>query len=283
MEIQMTEAAPARGGPGFQRHESLMSIKLMTVFCLIGALWAATAPAEQALLKPTVLITGSNRGIGFEFVRQFSARDWNIIATVRNPEAATDLHTLADTDPDIVIETLDVTDHAGIDALADKYSSRPIDILLLNAAMGPSGISSLANLDFDIGRQMFDVNALGPLKMCQAFMDSVIASDRKQIVVMSSDSGSFVAGSQRQILYHYKASKAALNMYMHTLAFATPKRGVTLVMLHPGLVGTNETLAKFPGALKTEDSVRQLLTVIDDLTPADNGRFIDYRGQAMPW
>ena len=80
-----------------------------------------------------------------------------------------------------------------------------------------------------------------------------------------------------------KASKAALNMYMHTLAFETPKRGVTLVMLHPGIVGTNEMLARFPGALETEDSVRQMLAVIDGLTPADNGRFIDYRGETMPW
>ena len=130
---------------------------------------------------------------------------------------------------------------------------------------------------------MIDVNAIGPMKMCQAFMDNVIVSDKKQIVVMSSDSGSFVAGSQRPILYHYKASKAALNMYMHTLAFETPKRGVTLIMLHPGIVGTNEMLAKFPGALKTSDSVAQMLTVIDELTPADNGRFIDYKGDPMPW
>jgi NAD(P)-dependent dehydrogenase (short-subunit alcohol dehydrogenase family) len=244
---------------------------------------AKPAPEKNIMPKPTVLITGSNRGIGLEFVRQLSARDWKIIATVRNPDQADDLRALAAADPDIVIEKLDVTDHTGIDALANKYSGEPIDVLLLNAAKGPSGIRPLAKLDFDTGKYMIDVNAIGPMKMCQAFMDNVIASNKKQIVVMSSDSGSFVAGSQRPILYHYKASKAALNMYMHTLAYETPKRGVTLIMLHPGLVGTNEMLAKFPGALKTGDSVAQMLTVIDGLTPADNGRFIDYKGESMPW
>jgi NAD(P)-dependent dehydrogenase (short-subunit alcohol dehydrogenase family) len=249
----------------------------------IPAADAKPAPEKNIMPKPTVLITGSNRGIGLEFVRQLSARDWKIIATVRNPDQADDLRALAAADPDIVIEKLDVTDHTGIDALADKYSGEPIDVLLLNAAKGPSGIRPLAKLDFDTGKYMIDVNAIRPMKMCQAFMDNVIMSDKKQIIVMSSDSGSFVAGSQRPILYHYKASKAALNMYMHTLAYETPKRGVTLVMLHPGLVGTNEMLAKFPGALKTNDSVAQMLTVIDGITPADNGRFIDYKGESMPW
>ena len=250
----------------------------------IFALVTDAMPApEKNIPQPTVLITGSNRGIGLEFVRQLSARDWRIIATARNPDQADELQALAEADPDIVIEKLDVTDHAGIDALADIYSGQSIDILLLNAAKGPSGIRSLAKLDFDAGKYMIDVNAIGPMKMCQAFMDNVIMSTKKQIVVMSSDSGSFVAGSQRPILYHYKASKAALNMYMHTLAFETPKRGVTLIMLHPGIVGTNEMLAKFPGALKPSDSVAQMLTVIDGLTPADNGRFIDYKGDSMPW
>jgi NAD(P)-dependent dehydrogenase (short-subunit alcohol dehydrogenase family) len=78
-------------------------------------------------------------------------------------------------------------------------------------------------------------------------------------------------------------SKAALNMYLHTLAFETRKHGVTIVMLHPGIVATNPGLSKMPGALKTADSVAQMLTVIDGLTPEDNGHFIDYRGESMPW
>jgi len=233
-----------------------------------------------------VLITGSNRGIGFEFVRQLSARDWRIIATARDPDSATELKALAADDPDILVEQLDVTEPPGIVTLADKYRDQPIDILLLNAALGPApdtAMATLTKLDFDLGKRLFDVNALGPMRVSQAFYPHVQASGMKQIIVMSSDSGSFVAGSQAPILYHYKASKAALNMYMHTLAFETPKRGVTVVMLHPGMVGTNERLAKFPGAIKTEDSVSQLLQVMDGLTSDDNGRFISYLGEPMPW
>jgi NAD(P)-dependent dehydrogenase (short-subunit alcohol dehydrogenase family) len=247
---------------------------------------ASTSASEAINDKSTVLITGANRGIGLEFVRQFAGRDWRVIATARSPDAAVELQRLAAEDPDIIIEQLDVTDHTRVDALAEQYKDQAIDILLLNAAMGPTpetALSQLATLDWEVGRQSIEVNAIGPMKVSQAFMEHVQASQKKQIIAMSSDSGSFVAGSQAPILYHYKMSKAALNMYLHTLAFETRKRGVTVVMLHPGLVATNPGLAKFRGALKTADSVAQMLTVIDGLTPADNGRFIDYRGASMPW
>ena len=253
---------------------------------LLAGLLTCCSLAASAEDKPTVLITGSNRGIGFEFVRQFSTRDWRIIATARAPDKAEALRQLAADDPDIVIEQLDVTDHARVDALAEQYRDRPIDILLLNAAMGPTpqtAMRQLDQLDWDVARQSFEVNSIGPMKVSQAFMPNVEASGRKLVVAMSSDSGSFVAGSQAPILYHYKVSKAALNMYMHTLAFATRRRDVTVVMLHPGLVATNPGLASMKGAMPTTESVTALMKVIDDVTPADNGRFISYTGETMPW
>lgn len=252
----------------------------------VAMLITAATAAQEAAHQPTVLITGSNRGIGLEFVRQLSALDWRVIATTRRPEAADDLQALAANNPAILIEYLDVTDHEGIDALAEKYRDQPVDILLLNAAMGPTPKTAgarLAKLDFDVARQSFEVNSIGPMKVAQAFMPNVEASERKLVLAMSSDSGSFVAGSQMAALYHYKASKAALNMYFHTLHFETRRKGVTAVMLHPGLVGTNEALARFPGALTPEESVGQLLDVIDGLTTDDNGRFVDYQGNTMPW
>jgi NAD(P)-dependent dehydrogenase (short-subunit alcohol dehydrogenase family) len=245
-----------------------------------------TALAADASYQPTVLITGANRGIGFEFARQFSARGWRVIGTARNPEAAVELQALAKANPGVVIEKLDVTDYPGVDALAARYRGRPIDILLLNAALGPdaaTAMSPLAKLDFDNARRSFETNAMAPLRMAQAFMDNVAASQKRQIIAMGTDSGSFGATSQRPILYNYKASKAALHMYMYTLSFETPQRGVSVVILHPGRVGTSPALMKVPGVLKTEDSVARLMTVIQGLTPADNGRFISYQGETMPW
>jgi NAD(P)-dependent dehydrogenase (short-subunit alcohol dehydrogenase family) len=258
---------------------------LRAALVAVVALLPGVGTAEQPG-RPTVLITGASRGIGLELARQYAARDWRVIATARDPATASDLQKLAATDPDVVVETLDVTDHAGVDALAAKYRDQPVDLLLLNAAQGPTpqtAVRSLAKLDFAEARQSFEVNAIGPMKVAQAFVDRVAASSRKLIVAISSDSGSLEASVELPILYNYKASKAALNMYMHTLSFETPRKGITVVMLHPGTVKTNPGLIRLPGALETPDAVGRMVAVIDKLTPADNGRFLDNRGETMPW
>jgi NAD(P)-dependent dehydrogenase (short-subunit alcohol dehydrogenase family) len=258
------------------------------------ALALVTSMAAQAALAPgktTVLVTGANRGIGLEYVRQLAARDWNIIATARKPAEATDLQAIAKNHPQVVIEALDVTDHTGIEALAAKYKDQPIDILLLNAGLTPtyaSAFKPVAGVDFETARQSFEVNAIGPLKMCQVFMPHVAASQKKQIVVMSSKGGSFAESPKMPMMYEYRGSKAALDMYMYTLAFETPKKGVTLVLLSPGQVNTLQDpklrAIKRPGVIEAPESVTKMLTVIDSLTPADNGKFLNYEDRReIPW
>lgn len=265
------------------------SVILLAAMAAVAASGTAGAGLEAG--KTTVLITGANRGLGLEFVRQLSQRDWNIIATVRDPAGATELQTLAKSNPRIVIEKLDVTDHAGIDALAAKYQDQPVDILLLNAGLTPtyaSAFKPLAGVDMAMARQSFEVNALGPLKMCQALMDNVAASGKKQIVVMSSKGGSFAESPKFPMMYEYRGSKAALDMFMYTLAFETPKRGVTLALLSPGQVNTVRSgpLAgiKRPDTIEAPESVSKMLKVIDSLTPADNGKFLNYEDRrVIPW
>lgn len=237
--------------------------------------------------KPTVLVTGANRGIGLEYVRQIAARGWNVIATARKPAEASELQQLARAHPGVVVEPLDVMDFAAIDALANRYRDQPIDILLLNAAVTPSYPSAfkpLAGVDFDIARQSLLVNAIGPLKMCQAFMGQVAASTKKQIVVLSSKGGSFAESPKMPMMYEYRGSKAALDMYMYTLAFETPKKGVTLVLLSPGQVNTvtdpKLRAIKRPGVIEAPESVAKMLGIIDSLTPADNGKFLSYEDRS---
>jgi NAD(P)-dependent dehydrogenase (short-subunit alcohol dehydrogenase family) len=264
------------------------------VFAMLGALTGGLAVNAHGAVeagRPTVLITGANRGIGLEFVRQISGRGWNIIATARDPAAARDLQELAREHPQILIEKLDVTEHAGIDALAAKYKGQAIDILLLNAGITPnyaSAFKPLAGVDLDMARQSFLVNALGPLKMCQAFMDHVAASQKKQIIVLASKAGSFGEGPKFPMFYEYRGSKAALDMYMYTLAFETPKRGVTVTLLSPGQVNTTVAEVgggiKRPGTIEPSESVAKMLKVIDSLTPADNGKFLNYEERReIPW
>ena len=103
-------------------------------------------------------------------MRQFSARDWNIIATARNPAEATDLKALVTADENIVIEQLDITDHARIDELAEAYKEQPIDILLSNAALTPrykTAFKPVSGMDFATARLSYEINALGPLKLAE--------------------------------------------------------------------------------------------------------------------
>ena len=260
----------------------------LTTCIVTGALLmilSSLASADILPGKPTVLITGSNRGIGLEFVKQFTQHGWNVIATARKPAKAEELNALAKKHKSITVEQLDVTDHVRIEALAAKYKDQPIDILLNNAGLTPkykTAFFPLEGIDFDIALQSLKVNALGPLKMCQAFMDHVKASDQKKIIVISSKVGSIPASPKMVMFYSYRGSKAALNMYMYTLSFETPKKNVILTLLSPGMVNTTEGM-KLPNAIEVEESVSKMMKVIFALTPKDNGKFLSYDGSEVDW
>ena len=256
---------------------------------LLGALLCAGAGVSAAELEadsPTVFITGANRGIGLEFVRQFSDRGWNIIATARKPAEADDLNALAEDNEQIVIEQLDVTDYARVEALAAQYAEQPVDILLSNAAITPryrSAFGRAEKVDFDMARQSYEVNALAPLKLGATFMPLVAAAENGKIVVLSSKAGSFGEGPKMPMMYGYRASKAALNMLMYTLSFESKKQNVVTVMLSPGTVNTTPGFNN-PQGITPEESVTRMLEVIDGVTAENNGQFLDYAdGRVIPW
>ena len=256
-------------------------IALVVLFCLYP-------PQSQSFdnENPTVFITGSNRNIGLEFVKQFSENNWNVIATARNPEAAKELQIIAAEQDNVVIEQLDVTDHEQIESLAEKYTDQPIDILLSNAALTPrykSAFKKIKGVDFDIARSSFEINVLGPLKLIQSFMPNVEKSQGKKIIALSSKVGSFSERPKIPFMYSYSISKAALNSLLYSLSFESKRKNIVVVAISPGMVNTTPGM-KLPGAIETEESVTKMMQVIDDLTMADNGHFIDYEdGRRLAW
>jgi len=234
----------------------------------------------------TVMITGANRGIGLEYVRQLSARGWNIIATARKPADATDLQAIAAEYPQLVVEQLDVTDYERIDALAAAYAETPIDLFISNAGITPrykSAFRPVDGVDFDMARRSFEVNALAPLKLSQAFLPHVSASEMKKMVIISSKAGSFELSPKMPMMYSYRASKAALNMFMYTLSYETGKKDVIVTMMSPGQVNTTPGF-KMKGNIEVDESVTKMLAVIDNLAPENNGQFVDYEdGRVLEW
>ena len=120
--------------------------------------------AEVAFMpnNSTVLITGSNRGLGLEFSRQYAVAGWNVIATCRNPQTAKELQTLAGQYNQVVVEKMDVTSDREVDNLAAKYKNQPIDVLLNNAGIyGTLEKQTLGTFDFEELKRVFDVNTIG--------------------------------------------------------------------------------------------------------------------------
>jgi NAD(P)-dependent dehydrogenase (short-subunit alcohol dehydrogenase family) len=261
---------------------------LVTLFVLCAPL-VATAEFDGA--APTVLATGANRGLGFEFTRQYAADGWNVIATARSPEAAEALQALAKEHPRVAIEQLDVRDLAMIDALAAKYSGQPIDVLLNNAGISgnPMPGQVFKRLDYDLFDDFMETNAQGPLKMSEAFLKNVEASEQKKIAVLTSKVGLFSEFDAGTIgTYFYRTSKTALNMLMRQVAKDVKKRGITVVLLNPGLVDTQHVLTEMNEKMKLgltlvpiKDSIAGMRTVITETSVEDPASVHQWDGAVL--
>ena len=223
----------------------------------------------------TVLVTGANRGIGLELVRQLREQGREVIGTSRDLAQANDLYGI---DGARVMQ-LDVTDDVSVANLAEDLKDEKIELLINNAGIGSLAPISITELDFDDMKMTFDVNSLGPMRVTRALLPNILASDAKKVVQMSSILGSI--GFTRGGFYSYRASKAALNILNSSFATDLKDMGVTSIVMHPGWV---ETRIGGPGADITDRvSVAGMLYVIDGLVIEQTGQFIDYQGNNLPW
>lgn len=251
---------------------------------IVAAAERGAAPEVPADHKTTVLITGSNRGLGLEFVRQFSPRGYKIIATCREPGQAVELKKLAEKSGDIVIERLDVADHAQIDALADKYRGVPIDILLNNAGIGGGAENQeFGKFKYEVFHDVMQVNALGPLKMAEAFVQNVAASPLKKLMTVSSSQGSIGKVTMPR-LYWYRSSKSALNMVMANLALELKRQNIIVGLVTPGPTDT-DFMKGLPKAMlrRPEVAAADMIRGIDNFTLEKTGQFVNYDGTLLPW
>lgn len=227
---------------------------------------------------PTILITGTNRGIGLEFTQQYAADGWNVIACCRDPHSSPALQALASAHNNIEIIALDVANFTQINAVALQLENRKIDVLLNNAGVYPE--SSLGNIDYDEWATAFKVNTMAPLKMAEAFMSNIAASELKKIATLSSKMGSLDDNTSGGS-YIYRSSKTAVNMVMKSLAIDAKPHDIAVVTLHPGWVQTD--MGGPNGLVNTQTSVTGLRKVIANVSLANSGKFIAYDGKEIAW
>ncbi len=230
---------------------------------------------------PTILITGTNRGIGLEFTRQYAQDGWRVVACCRNPDQARELQQLAEKYKNISLHKLDVADHKQIDALGKELRGVPVDILLNNAGRyAGNSAESLGSLSYPMWEKSFRINTLAAAKMAEVFLENVARSETRLIASLSSLMGS-MADNGSGGSYLYRSSKAALNAVMVSLAVDLRPRKIGVLILHPGWVKTD--MGGPNAEISTEVSVRGMRAVLDKFTLKESGRFIAYDGAELPW
>ncbi|KAF4094937.1 C-signal [Onychostoma macrolepis] len=246
----------------------------------------------------SVLITGANRGLGLQMVRQLldtPNRPQKIIATARNPAAAKELQELAKSHPNVHVLPLDVTSDSSVNAAAQSVESfvgaDGLNCLINNAAINiPSELDTVTR---DAMMKTYESNTVAPLFVTKAFLPLLrraaaeggdMGFQRAAVINVSSVLGSvqlnWGEGASFKS-YAYRASKSALNMVTKCLAVDLEAEKILCVALHPGWVRTDMGGPMAP--LSPEESISSVLSVISGLTEKHHGGYVDYTGQSLPW
>lgn len=222
------------------------------------------------------VVTGANRGLGLEFVRQLLARGEHVTAGVREMEPASsqEIARLIEASAGRgKLFACDVASDASVKAFAAHLGEEPIDVLINNAGVYGK-MQSLVGLDLDDVTRTFNVNALGPIRVTRALLKNVLASKTRHVVHITSGMGS-ISDNTSGGAYGYRMSKAALNMANRSMSIDYAAAGLIAVVMHPGWVKTDMGGKSAP--LEVVDAVREMVKTIDAITPAQNGSFLNYK------
>jgi NAD(P)-dependent dehydrogenase (short-subunit alcohol dehydrogenase family) len=231
-------------------------------------------------MMPSVLVTGSNRGLGLEWCRQYAGAGWRVFATCRQPDAAEELQALANRQPQLSVHRLDVIQPESLAELCAELGHEAVDVLVNNAGVYYEKFLRPETLDYDTWMQTLDVNTLGPMRVAEAFAAQIARSQRRLIVNLTSHMGS-IADIEAPGDTYYRSSKAALNAAMKGLSIALKERGIGVLLLHPGWVKTRMGGSEAP--LEPAESVAGMRSLVERFKMDKTGRFFRYNDTEIPW
>ena len=228
----------------------------------------------------TVLITGTNRGLGLEFVKHFLGRSDTVIATCRDSSSATELQALAANNENLSLKNLDVSDEQSMAAFATELKDTPIDMFINNAGVYGPRDANFGNVGSSEWEQVIRVNAIAPMLLTQLIIGSLRQGTEKKLVYVTSKMGS-IDDNKGGGSYIYRSSKTALNSVVKCLSVDLACEGFSVAVVHPGWVRTD--MGGPNGLIDVQTSVSGMLAVIDGLSPDNAGDFFNYDGSLIPW
>ena len=231
---------------------------------------------------PNVLITGSNRGLGLEWVRQYAEEGWRVFATCRQPTEADELNTFVSSRENVSVHRLDVTRPDEINGLAVELMRESIDVLVNNAGVYLEKFTEvgLGKIRYEDWKYTYQVNTLGAVRVTEAFQKHVARSERRLVVAISTHMAS-ITDILTPDAYYYRSTKAALNAAMRGISHELKESGIGLLLLHPGWVRTR--MGGEGTDLLPPESVRGMRGLVENFKPEHSGRFFRYDGVEMDW
>ncbi len=226
-----------------------------------------------------VLITGSNRGIGFEFVRQYLEDGWRVYATCRRPGDSQELNRLLQVYQELSIHRLDITVQEDISNLCHEVDDVPIDLLVNNAGVYFKSMRpEIGCLHYDYWLRTLEVNTLGTMRITEALLDNIGKSRKHRLIAVLSSDDDNVPGCGRPPDIYYRSSKAALNAAMQALSLKLLKQDIGVLLLHPGSVVTR---MGSDNGISAQRSVVGMRDVIESFDREQSGHFLYYDGTAV--
>jgi NAD(P)-dependent dehydrogenase (short-subunit alcohol dehydrogenase family) len=225
----------------------------------------------------SILITGANRGIGFELTRLLIEDGRRVIATCRDPESASDLNALNASN--LHIHQLEVTSTKSIEALKRALSRVQIDVLINNAGEMGSKRQRIDDMNIDAWRHTFDVNTIAPFQVSMALLDNLKLSLRPRIISISSQMGALSRISSGALAY--QSSKAALNKVMQVMAKDLESENIIVCSMHPGWVQTD--MGGPSADISVNESAAGMISFFDNVTSEQSGRFWKWNGEEHAW
>jgi len=248
-------------------------------------------------LARSVLITGCNRGIGLELVKQLLKLETpphHIFATYRSPDTSEELLALAQSNPSLELVQMSVTDHDAyeqvVKRVADVVGEEGLNLLINNAGVLPQNRDIQAVTPQDM-RDAFETNCIAPLFLSRAFLpllqkaatknsEAAMGVAKAAIIQMSTAVAS-IAENSGGGLYAYRCSKSALNMSMKSLSVDLASTGVMVMAMHPGWVLTD--MGGPNAQITTETCCETMIQTLAGLSGKDHGTFLRYNNTAIQW